>query len=311
MILTIAGRAAVGLLAAGALTLTACDPDTPPGSGPIVVATTTQVADLARSVAGERARVVGIVSPNADPHEYEPRPSDAAALADSELILVSGGDLDAWADDLIESSGSDAPVLTLIDGVVTIPGPGGDPDPHWWHDPRNAVLAVGLIAERLAAVDPGGERAYRTSTRRYVRRIERLDSVIARCMDRIPVARRKLVSGHDSLAYLADRYGIAVAGSALPALTTQAQASAGAVAQLADLIKAERVPVVFAESGLSHDLIGAIADQAGVGLGGELHADSLGPSESDVGTYLGAMAANARALVAGLGEGGVPCSLLR
>ena len=102
-------------------------------AGPRSSRRTTQVADLARNVAGDRAEVTQILAANADPHDYEPRPSDAEALADADLIVRSGGDVDAWLDQLVESSGSDAPVLTLIDHVGPLAG----------DDERRSALVAG------------------------------------------------------------------------------------------------------------------------------------------------------------------------
>ena len=89
--------------------------------------------------------VIGLLSPNADPHDYEVRPHDLQALADADLVVRSGGDVDEWLQDAIEGAGSDAPVLTLSDHVHTREG-----DPHWWQDPRNAILAVGRSSARSA-----------------------------------------------------------------------------------------------------------------------------------------------------------------
>ena len=96
------------------------------GGGPTFVATTTQAADLARQVAGGGAEVVGLIPPNADPHDYEIRPDDIKALAGADLIVRSGGDLDEWLDDAIESAGAGAETLTLIDHVDTSEGGGRD-----------------------------------------------------------------------------------------------------------------------------------------------------------------------------------------
>ena len=81
------------------------------------MATTTQVADLARNVARRRRAVESILAPNADPHEYELRPHDVQALADADLVLRSGGDVDEWLDEAIDGSGTHAPVVTLGDEV--------------------------------------------------------------------------------------------------------------------------------------------------------------------------------------------------
>jgi ABC-type Zn uptake system ZnuABC Zn-binding protein ZnuA len=296
-----------GLSAAGCASDSGSD-----GDGPTVVASTTQVADLARNVAGDRANVVGILAANSDPHDYEPKPSDAEALVDADLVLESGGDLDLWMGDLIESSGTDAPVVSLIDSVGTIAGSesGSDEtDPHWWQDPRNASRAVNEIRDELIAADPEGRAAYTRNARSYSAQIDRLDRRIASCIDRVPPDERKLVTSHDALGYYADRYGIAVVGSTIPALTTQAQPSAGETAQLVDLIRSEHVNAVFPEIGVSAKLEQAISDETGAEVGGELYADSLGPSGSSGDTYLGALAANTDTLVDGFTAGRIDCAL--
>jgi len=291
-----------------AAALSACGDGGGDDAEPTVTATTTQVADLARNVAGERAEVVGLLTAGSDPHDYEPRPSDAEALIDSDLIVRSGGDVDAWLDQLIESSGSDAPDLALLDRVETIEAD-GEADPHWWQDPRNAIGAVEAIRDELIAADPDGRTEYESNAAEYVRELTRLDRSIEDCFAELPPADRKLVTSHDSLAYFADRYGIEVVGTAIPALTTQAQASAGETAELVDLIRSEGVPAVFPEAGVNPDLEEAIAAEAGATVGGELWADALGPEGSGAETYAEAMAANAATMVTELGaEQGLQCT---
>jgi ABC-type Zn uptake system ZnuABC Zn-binding protein ZnuA len=295
--------------AMAALALVACGSDSSSSSGqPTVVASTTQVADLARNVAGDRADVVGILAANSDPHDYEPKPSDAESLADADLVLESGGDVDLWMGDIVDSSGTDAPVVSLIDSVQTIEGE-DETDPHWWQDPRNAVLAVDEIRDQLIAVDPEGRSTYERNATRYTDEITALDRKVAACYRQVPEAERKLVTSHDALGYYARRYGIDVVGSTIPALTTQAQPSAGETAQLVDLIRSEHVNAVFPEVGVSTALEQAVADETGAEIGGELYADSLGPEGSAGATYLGALAANTDTLVDGFTAGRVDCGL--
>lgn len=279
------------------------------GEGSVrVVATTTQAADLVRNVGGDRVEVTGILAANSDPHEYEPRPSDAEALAEADLVVRSGGDLDLWLDQLIDSSGTDAPVLTLIDHVNTIEGE-DEIDPHWWQDPRNAIAAVAAIRDALEDADPDGAGEYGANARSYDDQLRRLDRELAACFRRVPDAERKLVTSHDALGYFADRYDIDVIGAAIPALTTQAQASAGETAELVDLIEREGVRAIFPESGVSAQLEEAIADETGAEVGGELWADALGPQGSDGATYLQATAANAATLVDGFTGGEQRCEI--
>ena len=70
-----------------------------------VVATTPQVADMARAVAGRRAEVTQILRPGVDAHDFEPRPSDARAVAEGDVLVASGGELDDWVDEISSTAG--------------------------------------------------------------------------------------------------------------------------------------------------------------------------------------------------------------
>jgi ABC-type Zn uptake system ZnuABC Zn-binding protein ZnuA len=294
-------RAAPALLV---LALLAGCGDDSSGDGRTVVATTTQGADLVREVGGARVSVAGMLRPGGDPHDYEPRPSDVAAVARAQLVFRSGGEVDEWLGDVIDSAGGEADVVSLIDSVARR----GD-DPHWWQDPRNAVRAVETIRERLTRLDPDGRAAYRRNAARLNRRLDELDRAIAACVERVPRAKRRIVTTHDSLGYFADRYGIEVVGSVLPSLSTQAQASAGDVQRLVEQIRSEGVEAIFPESSVNPDIERAIAREAGAEVGEPLYADSLGAEGSPGETYAGALAADARALVRGMSGGRVDCRL--
>ena len=273
-----------------------------------VIATTTQVGDLTRAVAGDRAGVRQILQPNSDPHEYEPRPSDVEAVAGAAVVLRSGGALDGWLDGVLENAGSDVKVVTLIDAVRTRRG-AGETDPHWWQNPRNAILAVRRIRDALISADGAGRATYTANAAAYVGRLRELDRAIAACLSAIPPARRKLVTDHDSLGYYADRYAIDVIGTVIPALSTQAQSSAGEVARLARTIRAARVTTIFPQSSGNARLSRAIARDTGAKLGPALYADTLGPAGSAGGTYIGSLRFNTRALLAGFGGAGRRCQL--
>ena len=297
-------RAAVLIAAVGVLVLGGCGS---PGSdsGKVqVVATTTQVADLVRAVAGDRAEVTQLLQPDADPHEYEPRPSDARAVSEAKLVIRSGGEVDEWLDDLVGQAGGDAGTVTLIDSVRR----SGD-DPHWWQDPANARLAVARIRDALAQADPGGSAAYRLNARRYDKRLTRLDGRIAACVERLPAERRRLVTSHDSLGYYARRYGFEVVGAAIPSLSSQAQPSGAGTERLVRQIRDQKVPAIFPESALSDKLERAIAREAGARVAPPLWADSLGPEGSPGATYPGALAANTDTIVSALSEGRERCGL--
>ena len=291
-----------------ALALVACGGDDSGGDEARLkaVATTTQVADLLRHVGGERVQVHQILPPEADPHTYEPRPSDAVSLAEASVVFKSGGDLDSWLDELLDSAGGDADVISLIDHVRTIPGD-DEADPHWWQDPRNAILAVAAIRDALIDADPDGRATYERNAAGYAKRLERLDSDIATCMRQVPPGRRKLVTSHDALAYFARRYDIEVVGALIPSLSTEGQPSAREIDDLVEQIHDEGVNAIFPEAQVSEKLEQAVSSEAGASVGQALWTDSLGARGSTGHSYLAAMAFNARAMVDGMTSGDVVC----
>ena len=266
-----------------------------------VVATTTQAADLARNVAATGVRVSGLLAPNADPHAYEVRPHDLERLAEADLVVRSGGDLDEWLGDAIEGAGSEAPVIDLSAHVTRRPR-----DPHWWQDPRNGERAVQALGAALAAADPPRRAEYAARAHAYARRVRALDGAVARCVGAIPPERRKLVTTHDALGYYAARYGLRVVGTVIPARSTVAQPSAGEIHALVATIRREGVPAIFAESAVHPKVEAAVASEAGARVGTRLWADTLGSPGSSGATYLAAIAANTRAIAAGLGR---PCAV--
>jgi ABC-type Zn uptake system ZnuABC Zn-binding protein ZnuA/ABC-type Mn2+/Zn2+ transport system permease subunit len=309
--------ALAALVVALAAVVSGCGSGSASGSGDRadVVVTTTQLGDIAREVGGPAVKVVQILHPNSDPHEYEPRPDDVRAAARADLVVTSGDGLDAWMAGVLRNAGGDPHTLVAGDGVpVTRPGERSGPeasrfDPHWWHDPRNVAFATGRLAAALEAVAPAhrGDIAARAS--RYVARVQALDRGIAACMARVPATQRKLVTDHDAFGYFAARYGIAVVGAVIPSQSTQAQPSAGALAKLSATIRREHVRAIFPETSINPRLAEALARQTGARADLHLYGDTLGPAGSPGATYLGMEQANADAMVRGFTAGAQRCRL--
>jgi zinc/manganese transport system substrate-binding protein len=271
----------------------AADPDRP-----LVVATTTQLGDIVRAVAGPDVDVHQILQPNSDPHEYEPRPRDVKATLRAQVIFESGAGLDEWMDDIRSAAGGDAAVVTVWRG-------GGDP--HWWQDPRNVEAAVPRIAEALARAVPAQAPQFRERADAYLARVRALDAGIARCIDSVPGDQRVLVTSHDAFERFAARYGIRVVGAIIPAQSTQAQPSAGDLQRLVDVVRGEHVRAIFPEASVNPSLAEALARETGARADLSLYGDTLGPQGSSGDTYLKMEAANADALVRGFTGGARGC----
>jgi zinc/manganese transport system substrate-binding protein len=301
---------------AGVLLLGGCGSGSGASGGKIVVvATTTQIGDWARQVGGSSVTVHQILRPNTDPHEYEPRPSDVQATAGAALVLENGDRLDEWSDDLVSKAGGSPKVIDLGARVpVKLPGEsrGAEAsryDAHWWHDPRNAEAAVGVIRDALVAADPRRAAQLARNAKAYLRSLRTLDREIETCVSKVPPGWRTLVTDHDAFRYFSNRYEIKIIGAVIPSQTTQGQASAKDVARLVRLIEAEHVQAVFPESSVSAKLAESIARQSGASATSKLYGDSLGPPDSAGGTYVKMEAANAEAMVSGFSGGKASCTI--
>jgi ABC-type Zn uptake system ZnuABC Zn-binding protein ZnuA/ABC-type Mn2+/Zn2+ transport system permease subunit len=312
----LAGAAALAVLLAGCGSGGDAESTAAGGVGPIkVVASTTQLGDVAREVGGGAVKVTQILRPNTDPHDYEPRPADIEATANADVVLTSGDNLDRWMGDVVKNAGGSPTVVDVGAGRPdALAGESGGPeaskfDPHWWHDPRNVEFATERIRDALGAAEPKARPAIDRGAAAYLRKLRALDAGIARCISRVPAAQRKLVTDHDAFGYFAKRYGIQVVGAVIPSQTTQAQASAGELSRLIGVIRREGVKAVFPESSVNPKLAEAIARQTSATAGYTLYGDTLGPQGSVGATYLRSEVANADAMVRGFTAGAQRCTI--
>ena len=297
-ILIIAGLTALTATAALLSGCGATDGEDGSGGRVRVVATTMQVADFARQVGGDRVEVTGILDAGAEPHEYEPTPSDAEAVADADLVVANGANLDDWLGDLLDQAGAEVPRVEAARGVTLLPTEeeGFPGDPHVWHDPRAAARMVDNVAGGLSRADPGGQDAYRRRAANYRRRLDGMAATIRRDFTAIPPEQRNLVTSHDAFGYFARAYDVNVVGSVLPAVTTDAEPSAQQIKALVDEVRARGVRTIFTERAVEPRLEQRVAEEAGARISTSLYADALGPPGSSTAGFVEAEIANARAM---------------
>lgn len=302
----IAGTLTLALM----LLLAACDSSatptqpagTPGKSKLLVVATTTQIRSMAEAVAGDNATVLSILTPGADPHEFEPRPSDVQAISESALALKNGLGLDDWIGKIITNAGGNRPLVVVSKGVPIRAGDAQEPtgDPHVWFSASNAMTMTFNIRDALSQVDPQHAATYKANADAYVTKLSDLDNYIMQQIVTIPEGQRKMVTNHDAFGYYIDRYGLTFVGSIIPSMTTEAQPSAQQVADLIKKIKVENVKAIFLEKSINPQLAKQIGNDAGVKVVDTLYGDSLGEPGTPGADYIGMMRYNTDTIVSAL-----------
>ncbi len=167
-------------------------------------------------------------------------------------------------------------------------------DPHFFTDPSRMADAVRGIADFLTVeVDDLDEAALDAAVGEYLSELEALDVEVEELVAAIPEERRILVTNHEVFGYFADRYGFEVVGAVIPSGTTLDGASAGDLAELAELVEAEGVPAIFADTSSSSAVAETLAAEVGDIAVVELYSESLGEAGSDGATYLEMVRTNA------------------
>jgi ABC-type Zn uptake system ZnuABC Zn-binding protein ZnuA len=294
------------------LTLAGCTNRPAAGDGLKVAATTTLVADVVRQVGGDHITLSVLLPVGADPHTFEPRPQDMAALSEAGVVFINGLGLEEALKPALEANVT-GKVAAVSDGIEVLPFEGthegdangsGDSehatgDPHTWTDPNNVMVWARNIAAALAQADPANAAAYQANAEAYIAQLTELDGWVWEQTAQIPAGQRKLVTDHAALSYFAQEYGFEQVGLVLPSLSTNAAPSAQELAVLVDAIREQGVRAIF----VGMEVNPATSEQVAADTGARLvpiYSGSLGNAGSGVESYVEWMRYNVQAIVEAL-----------
>ena len=99
-----------------------------------VVSTFSIISDFARNVGGDRVELTTLVGPDGDAHSYEPRPADATAIGNADVVLVNGAGFEGFLQRLVRASGGKATVVELSKGAALLRNADDDHGSHEGHD---------------------------------------------------------------------------------------------------------------------------------------------------------------------------------
>jgi zinc/manganese transport system substrate-binding protein len=231
---------------------------------PTIVVTTEVLGSVVSDLVGDDAVVEVLMNGGADPHSWQPSARDAASIVTADLVVANGLGLEeALVDILEEAEDQGGLVFTATDHIVDpIPSDDRPVDPHFWLDP----VAMQSVASRLAMslADVGIDATERAAS--VTAALESLHTEITTELASIPAEQRRLVTGHDALAYYADRYGFEVIGTVIPGVSTSGEASARDLAELIGAIKAEGATTIFTDVGTPQSVAASIASDAGASV---------------------------------------------
>jgi ABC-type Zn uptake system ZnuABC Zn-binding protein ZnuA len=288
----------------------ACSSNGSQGSGVQVVTTVSPITNIVQNVGGDRVSVSGIVPEGTNSHTFEPAPSDAAVMAEADIVFINGLHLEEPTLDLAEANvGDDVPLVQLADRTISedefifdfsFPESEGFPNPHLWTNPLYAKEYAEIVAEELSKVDPEGADTYQENLDAFVERLDELDAAVREATETVPEEDRKLLTYHDSFPYFAREYGWDVVGAVQP--SDFAEPAPQDVAALIDQINEENIPAIFGSEVFPSPILEQIAAETGATYVDDLRDDDLpGEAGDDDHSYLGLMVFDFETIVRALG----------
>jgi ABC-type Zn uptake system ZnuABC Zn-binding protein ZnuA len=197
-----------------------------------VIATTEDLASLAKEVGGDKISVEALARGYQDPHFVEPKPSFIVKLHSAQLLLLVGRELEiGWLPPLLaQSRNADlqpggrgyldasltARILEIPAGQITRAMGDVHPqgNPHYWLDPANGRRIAQAIQQKLAQLSPGDASYFAARYADFDKRLaeaeRRWDTAMA------PYKGTKIVTYHRSWPNFAERFGLDVIGYVEP-----------------------------------------------------------------------------------------------
>ena len=284
-----------------------------------VAATTYPLAFFAEQVGGPEAKVVQMIPPGVEAHNWEPSPRDIVAIEQSNVFVFNGAGLEPWGERVAESlEGKSTIVVEATEGLELIEASGEDDhgdddkdeqggddhgddgdnedehgneglDPHVWLSPTLAKLQVRHIANALAQADPNNRSRYERNAGELEDRLEQLreqfHSGLAQCRT------NRFITSHAAFGYLAEEFGleqVSIAG-----LSPDARPNPARMAALSELVKEMGAKYIFYETLASPALSETLAQEVGAETLALNPLEGLTPEEVQAGSdYLSVMQEN-------------------
>jgi len=286
--------------------LSGCRKEETKTEGISVVTTIFPYFDFTREILGGAGEVLMLLPAGSESHTYEPTPKDLTTVTDCDLFLYTGGESDAWADDILQA-------LPHVNSVRMLSALGMEPedgghhhdhdhadtdDEHIWTSLRNAVKIVRSISDHLCALAPDHAETFSANAQAYIDRLEALDGEFSAFFDE---NRQKMMVFGDRFPFFwfARDYGLDC-HAAFPGCSSQTEPSAAVMKELITLVEENGISTVYYIEFSNHRVADSIAEATGAKRALFHSCHNVTTAEMEAGeTYLTLMEKNLQTLKGG------------
>lgn len=255
-------------LAVCIITVSACSPvqsgKAQPGKITVSV-TFNALKEFVYAVGGDKVAVSVIIPDGTEPHDFEPKAQDLAALKEADVLVINGLGMEPWAEDAANAAGnSNLLIIDASNGVDIIPSGEGDSensqhDPHIWLSLKSAEIESKNITDALVKLDPDNTAYYESNYNAFAGALDALYKDYSEKFE--AVTGRNFVTGHAAFAYLCRDFDLNQ--NSVEDVFAEGEPSAQQLASLIDYCKANGVTTIFSEALENPDVADTLAREAG------------------------------------------------
>ena len=298
-----------------------------------IMTSTPILADWVNQITDNQPAVKSIMPYGVDPHSYTPGAKDIADIAELDLIFTVGPNYEAKSFSKFLENHPEIKEVHLIDYISPIENEDHDDhdehgkkddhddndehgkkddhddddhdehhdhgtyDPHFWFDPTRVIFAINKINQELSLLNPEDANKYQTRASEYTAELENLDTYIKESLSTIPKDHRNLMTVHESLGYLANRYDLNLVHAVIPNLDSSTGISPQNLVEAIKIIQENDIHALFLENETPEKTANTVAHETGIKIVTGLNVETL--PDSSV-TYIDFMKNNIQLIVENL-----------
>ncbi|MEL6358647.1 MAG: zinc ABC transporter substrate-binding protein [Bacteroidota bacterium] len=270
-----------------------------------IVATTSMLGDAVQQIVQDKAKVITLMGPGVDPHDYKATQQDVKHLRQADVVFYNGLHLEGKMADVLHKLRSKKKVYAAADVIKSHqlrvdPEFAAGVDPHIWFSVPIWKQVVQYVSKQLQAADPDYAAYYKENTVRYLEQLTALHQKTLQAIQNILPAQRVLITAHDAFGYFGRAYNMEVRG--LQGISTVSEFGLKDITDLVQFIINRNIKAIFIETSIPDKPLKAVIEGCKkrgheVVIGGELYSDALGEAGTLEGTYHGMVQANVQTIV--------------
>ncbi|HOQ51759.1 MAG TPA: metal ABC transporter substrate-binding protein [Candidatus Atribacteria bacterium] len=214
------------------------------------------LCSLVQEVGKDKVEIFQLIPNGADPHTYEPRPSDVRKIEEGQAFFLVGLGLDFFLEEIIKNVAEGKPIFYLYQGINLIKE-GEGANPHIWLSLPNAQIMVKNISQALSTLDPENSAYYERNAGEYIQKLAELDHWFREKVQNL--RQRSFVAQHPAWDYLARDYNLELKG--VIEKSPGKEPSPRELKNLIEEMRKEDIRVIFAEPQLNQKIAQVLAQE--------------------------------------------------